>query len=266
MKKTKKITFLFSIIISISIIPIHTSPQKMIVHTSTYFSNIVQYISYVKCLSISIYFLSCLHKKNYYYKPCNIIEKEGYIQIDTTFFFHHSTKFCLQKVLRTGSLKPIITLLQKTSDQLNSQSPRFIHEIFLLIFTVYKQILLQECNEHHHVLKKTTLTTIIEVSDKINQLPIAEVLSAIDMLMTELPPFLEKYELTSTITWKNWLKKYWWVPPVFGGWFALRILLSFQQSYFYRHGYPRPPHPSMDTVITDPELLNLKRDKDTNQK
>jgi len=226
-----------------------------------------KYFSYLKYLSISIYFLSHLHKKNYRYKPCNTIEQKNCIQIDSTLFFHPKIRSCFHKVLHTKSVQPIIQLLQETIHPSNFRNTIFVHEIFLLIFTVYKQILLQECKEHDHVLKKTTLTTIVEVGDKINQLPIAEVLSAIDMLMTELPPFLEKYELNSAITWRTWIKKYWWVPPVFGGWFGLKILLNFQQSYYYdyRYGYARPPRLSTDTIITDPELLKITKDK-TDQK
>jgi hypothetical protein len=92
------------------------------------------------------------------------------------------------------------------------------------------------------------------------------------MLMTELPPFLEKYELNSSITWRNWLKKYWWVPPVFGGWFALRILVNFQKGYYYdiydiRHPQARPPRLQHDKVITNPEeLSHLMRNKNGNEK
>jgi hypothetical protein len=214
----------------------------------------------------SFYFLSHLSQHNYRYIPCNARQEDDYIQIDTTLFFHPKTKSCLCKVLQTGSLNPIVTLLKEATYAAHVKDHALVHETFLLIFTVHKQILFQQCKEHHHFLKKTTVNTLVEVSDKINQLPIAEVLDAIDMLMTELPPFLEKYELTSTITWRNWLKKYWWVPPVFGGWFGLRILLNFQKIYDYdkRHHYSRPPR-LYDTVITDPELLKITREQE-NQK
>src|SRR6266478_2356794 len=191
MKRTKKITILLCILIHDIILIPNDSCSRTLRYTPSghsgravqntklsYFNKLLTHFSYIKYFAISIYFLSRLHKKNYRYKPCNAFEQKDYIQIDTAFFFHNKTKSCLHNVLYTKSLKPIIALLQETYDHLNIQDHNFIHEIFLLIFTVHKQILLQECKEHHHVLKKATLTTIIEVSDKINQLPIAEVLSA----------------------------------------------------------------------------------------
>ena len=128
------------------------------------------------------------------------------------------------------------------------------------MFTIHKQILFHECEESSHILKKTTFETILEISERINQLPIAEVLSAIDMLVTELPPFLEKYELHSTLTWKNWLKKYWWVPPVFGAWFGLKILLHLQRQQFYYSPYiPRPSIPLEPIITNDPALLEIRQ-------
>jgi hypothetical protein len=83
------------------------------------------------------------------------------------------------------------------------------------------------------------------------------------MLVNELPPFLEKYEFHSKITWKEWLKKYWWVPPVFGAWFGLKILLSLQRPYYYFSPYtPKPSIPLQPIVTTDPALLEIMRDEE----
>jgi hypothetical protein len=161
------------------------------------------------------------------------------------------------------SIAPLLLLLKKVKKYHLLQDYQFFHEFFLLIFTVHKQILFNECEGEAYSLKKTTLTTILEISEKINQLPIAEVLSAIDMLVTELPPFLEKYEFHSTITWKNWFKKYWWVPPVFGAWFGLKILLHLQRQQFYYSPYISPkPQISLQPIITnDPALLEIRQDQ-----
>src|SRR5258708_20692588 len=99
MKKTKKIVILFSILMhTITPSAVNTAfSERNKIHKHTYFNNLIKHFSYIKCLAISIYFLSRLHKKNYYYKPCNVIEQKDYIQIDATFFFHTSTKSFLQK-------------------------------------------------------------------------------------------------------------------------------------------------------------------------
>jgi len=247
--------------------------DSIITTSSSCFHACKMYYTYVSHISESLYFLSHLSQGDYCYIPCNMIEKEHCIQIDKALFFHKKTRSCLHKVLQTGSVAPIITLFRQVRYPQYLNDHALMHEIFFLIFIIHKQILLQECKENDHSVKKSTLDTLVEVSDKINQLPITEVLSAIDMLMTELPPFLEKYELNSSITWRNWLKKYWWVPPVFGGWFALRILVNFQKGYYYydiydiRHPQPRPSRLQHDTVITNPEeLSHLMRNKNGNEK
>lgn len=161
----------------------------------------------------------------------------------------------------TQSLNPILFLFSAIKHKYFYDN-QFIHELFLLIFTVQKEIILQECQEHSHKLKRTTLETVLQVSEKINQLPIAGVLSAIDMLITEIPPILEKYEVYSTMTWKDWLKKYWWAPPIFGGWFALKILFYLQRQSFYYSSplYTPRPQVSLSPITThDPALLEIRQ-------
>jgi len=127
---------------------------------------------------------------------------------------------------------------------------------------LYKLILLRKCKEDSHILMKTALNNLLEISEKINQLPIAEILNTIDMLAKELPPFLEKYEFHSKITWKAWLKKYWWVPPIFIGWFGLKVLLNLQRPYFYYSSYllPRPQIPLQPIITNDPALLEIRKE------
>lgn len=265
MKKVRKSVALLGIFISAIILPKHTTPTK-----TTPYHNIVTHIHYIKCLSKSTYVLSRLYKQHYYYKPCNCIEQKDCIQVDSTNFSHKKMRDCLQKMVLTGSLKPLLVLLREVKNYRLLQDNLFFHEFFLLIFTVHKQILFHESEENPHALKHTTFETIIDISNKINQLPIAEVLSAIDMLVTELPAFLEKYEFHSKITWQEWLKKYWWVPPVFGAWFGLKILLRLQRpQFFYSSPYlaPRPQIPLEPIVLveptelTNPVLLEIRQNK-----
>jgi hypothetical protein len=209
------------------------------------YGHITTYLYYTNHLAKSIYYLSLLDKQNYHYKPCNIIKEKNSILIDSTYFFNHKIITCIDKMLLLNRLTPLLVLLNEIIKYEHFENKAFMHELFLLIFTVHKQILFHECDESNtYALKTVTISTIIEISEKINQLPIAEILNAIDMLVTELPPFLEKYEFNSKISWKEWFKKYWWVPPIFSGWFGLKILLSLQKPHFYYSPYlgltPKP--------------------------
>lgn len=221
------------------------------------YRDMANHFYYIKRLAQSAHFLSLLHKQHYLYKPCNIIKEQNSISIDSTFFSHPKIVSCISKMLSTETLKPIVMLLTDMTHYGYFKDEQFVHEFFLLIFIVHKQILFHECDEtHSYVLKTISLNTIIEISEKINQLPIAEILNAIDMLVTELPPFLEKYEFNSTISWKAWLKKYWWVPPIFSGWFGLKVLLSLQKPHFFYSPYLAPkPLLTLPPIQTDDPAL-----------
>lgn len=111
--------------------------------------------------------------------------------------------------------------------------------------------------------KTSTLETIINISQKIDKLPLSEILHTIDMLTDELPAFLEKYEFNSTISWKAWLKKYWWIPPVTTFWFGLKILIKFQHKPNYlTYGYYQQPIPT-PIITNDPALLEIMRKQET---
>lgn len=222
-----------------------------------FFKNIAMRCYYIKRLTQSVYFLSLLDRQGYTYRPCNMIRQGIYTQIDSVSFFHHKITICINNMLFFGSIKPLLLLLKEIKQYQYLHDKQLTYELLLLIFTVHKQIIWHECEDNGHSLKTITLNDIIIISEKINQLPIAEVLNAIDMLVTELPPFLEKYEFNSKISWKAWLKKYWWVPPAFGIWFCLKILLRLQrpQYYFSAYSTPKPPMPTF--VNSDPVLEEI---------
>jgi hypothetical protein len=223
----------------------------------------------MQCVARSLDFLSLLDEQQYCFKLCDCVRDTHCIQIDATRFFNPQVKSCIQKIRTTQSLKPVISLLRKTKNNYPHYNKQLLHEIFLLIFAIHKQIFLEKYQDKPQAFKKVDLNTILEISERINQLPIAEVLNAIDMLITELPPFLEKYEFNSKISWKEWLKKYWWVPPIFGGWFALKVLLSLQRPHYYFSPYlnSRPTIPLPPIITNDPVLAEIivdpKKDKNS---
>ena len=48
----------------------------------------------------------------------------------------------------------------------------------------------------------------------IDSMQVKEVLETLDMILEELPAFVEKYELNSELSWKEWKKKHWLLAPV----------------------------------------------------
>lgn len=267
MKKVITITILLTVFINTTMLPYHTllktTAWRHHIKKQANHQRIATHFYCVTCLHKSIYFLSRLDQQHYCYNPCNYIEQQNSLQLESTIFSHPTICNYIKQAINSQSLRPILLLLKYTEQTLNAQSDHFLHETLILIFVIHKHILFNECAQHHHPIKKSTLETIIMINNIISQLPIAEVLNAIDMLVNELPPFIEKYELNSQITWKNWLKKYWWVPPVFGVWFGLKILLKLQRPYYFYSTYlsplsPRPQIPLEPIITNDPALLEIR--------
>lgn len=47
----------------------------------------------------------------------------------------------------------------------------------------------------------------------VDQVQVEEVIQMLDMILAELPVFIEKYELNSTLSWAEWKKKYGLIAP-----------------------------------------------------
>ena len=60
----------------------------------------------------------------------------------------------------------------------------------------------------------------------LEDLPLEDVLDILDILVEEIPEFIEEYKLDSEMTWNDWLKKYWLVAPVAFAAICLKAYLS----------------------------------------
>ena len=227
-------------------------------------NDIIKHFYYIKRLQPSISVTNLLRQNNYYYKQDLTIQKNNSVSLHSIIFHHYKIVACIKAMNTTACLKPLLFLLREVKQYRQIQDESFIRELLLLILIVYKDILAQATNDNDLTTTKSALTTIVEITHTIDQLPIAELLNTIDMLVEELPAFLEKYEFNTTMTWKKWLRKYWWVPPIIIGWFGLKILLTFQHkpTLFGQGGlYQQKPSP---IITTDPALLELMRDNAKN--
>jgi len=63
---------------------------------------------------------------------------------------------------------------------------------------------------------------IIE-NKNIDPVKVEEVLKVLDMILAELPMFIEHYELNSELSWKEWKKKYWLLAPAGATILSLKI-------------------------------------------
>lgn len=232
-----------------------TPPHKQILRTGELITcDDDNALYYIQRLSQTKHLLSYLNTKNYQLHTDIVIKTNTCILYNDIAFDHYKIVACIYALNRQHSLEPLIALLREAEQYRQIQSDNFIKELLMLIIITYKEILLDTACSKHTETKKSVLETIINISHKLDQLPIAELLNAIDMLTQELPRFLEKYEFHSDLTWKEWLKKYWWIPPVIVAWFGLKVLVEFQHRPFH-YFPPYKPHVSTE-VHNDNAFIN----------
>ena len=138
-------------------------------------------------------------------------------------FKHPDIALCIKRMETHNNLVPLMSLADEFTKLKLLQNTTFQKEFMILIFTTYRNLIVNNALKYHSPLKKSTLETIAFLYENLENLPLEQILDAIDMLAEELPPLLEKYEFNSDMKWKEWLKKYWWVPPIFLAVFGLRI-------------------------------------------
>lgn len=99
-------------------------------------------------------------------------------------------------------------------------------QIFEKEFALFSLYWYQEMVKAAH-LKNSNI--LIQHKAGIADLPLEDILDALDYLTDELPLFLEKYEFKSELTWKEWFKKYWLIGPIAVAGFAIRMYLMLKK-------------------------------------
>ncbi len=175
--------------------------------------------------------------------------------VSTTYDFKHKNILqCIESVNEKKTLKPLITLIDEFNRYKLIQDRLYNKEFLLLIFSSYRNILINNAQLYRIPIKKTILESIAFIHDNLEHLPMEQVLDAIDILIDELPQIVEHYELNSDISWKKWLKKYWWVPPIVGGGLFVKIWLTVNTDSHeaptpsIRHSRPLTPSGSDDNL------------------
>jgi hypothetical protein len=81
-----------------------------------------------------------------------------------------------------------------------------------------------------HVQKEASPTNITkDSSPDLNTATLEQLLDAIDLIIDTLPDILERYEFNNNeISWKKWLRKYWWAPMFIGASVGLRLWIALQ--------------------------------------
>lgn len=182
----------------------------------------------IKRLHKHFYLLNQFNKKN---KKEHLIDWETQaavpffldLDVNCSSYKHPLVVLCLKKMNMLRSLDPLFEtwdIFLKEYKQV--EGSLFLHEISILTFCLYKNIL---CTLDAQRGQRVNAVEIINLYNKINGLPIDEVLTALDHCYVRLIFVLKEYEFFSTMSWGEWLAKYWWLPPMVAIGFLWKIVL-----------------------------------------
>lgn len=147
----------------------------------------------------------------------------------------------------------IISLIQIIANKRNIRSlistwKALLRYKYIQNDSIMREFTLLLCLLYNHVLKVYQVDEFIR-SEKMHHggaqldtMALEEVLDMLDILVDELPGFIQKYELDSELTWKGWMRKYWLVAPVAFSALCLKVYLSV---YNGQHPPVQPPPPAI---------------------
>jgi hypothetical protein len=146
--------------------------------------------------------------------------------IDCASYKHDCVVLCLKQMKASRTIDPFFeTWNIFLKNYRHVETELFVKEMSVLLFFLYKNILFSldkkklyianELSPFQDTLNdRVTMPEIVALYNKISLLPINEVLFALDHCYIRLVLILKEYEFYSSMSWLQWIEKYWWLPPV----------------------------------------------------
>jgi hypothetical protein len=173
----------------------------------------------IEGLEKAAHLIAQLDKRGIFPKLCARIASTVCTVFDNdTIFEHEEITRCKELIEQTKSLQPFIELWAGMQKNLPHLTLPYLREIAILILKIYKAIY-TACSPVVSAIgsatKNLALQAIALLFSNIASLQAFELLNIIEKLTVQIPKLLEKYEITTgTLTWKEWIIKYWWLPPM----------------------------------------------------
>lgn len=149
---------------------------------------------------------------NYFYENGQKLHVRPVYCLDLSYYKHELSRLCVKKIIHSQSLKSILEVWDVFWAMYRTIDPRlFLGEFSIILFCVYKDLLLELC-EYTHI--RVSIVEIIELSDKIASLPIEQILEVLEQCYNKFFIIMHDYGFHSDLNWTEWLREYWWVPPI----------------------------------------------------
>lgn len=151
--------------------------------------------------------------------------------------YHDATVITTIQLLCTkGNILPLTSLWASLSRYKLVRNREVMQEFSVLLVTLLKLSAANLKGEEEQDLDQEYV--LKDMTGGLENMPLEEVLDILDILVDELPQFLEKYEFDSDLTWRTWGKKYGIVASVAAIALGIRIYLT------YKTGDAPVPHSS----------------------
>lgn len=173
----------------------------------------------MKRLEKAIALIERLDKRGVFPKLCaHISGPTCAVLDDDTDFSHEEIIQCKRQIERKKSLKPFLMLWKNIQKTPTNPTVFYLKDVALLILKIYKAIY-TVCSPvlptMEPINKNLAFQALGLLFGNIAHLQAFELLSIIEKLTVQIPKLLEKYEITTgNLTWKQWIVKYWWLPPM----------------------------------------------------
>ena len=104
------------------------------------------------------------------------------------------------------------------------EDDHFMHD-----FAVYTLMLLY-CQAPERIFKSLTHADLIAMQHRIEQLPLEDILKAIDLVVKQVHNVVNHYQ-KSGLTLSGWLKKYWWAPSMIITTVVIKCFLLYYKNF-----------------------------------
>lgn len=101
-------------------------------------------------------------------------------------FSHERMNYCFNQMTMSKNLEPFLHAWQEFSRYRHAGDAHFLKEMLMMLFAVYKDLLLMKLSDDSEEFITTEMNTILDLYEHVNELPLDEILHAIDLTTDKL--------------------------------------------------------------------------------
>ncbi len=219
----KKIFFIIFLLIGKSLIS--NSENQSINHEKISLENTLDRFYIIQRIDPCINAITKLHTDFWFFSIP--IFSYNHVNYDGIIFSNEHIIGLINEVEKEQSIKPILHMWAEIKRYKYLHDSEMIKEftqfIFILIRNSFKHQFPKVFETHAEV--KT-----IYLLDTIESLSLDQILDFLDILIENLLIFVQKYELDSSMSWKEWIQKYWLISPFALSALCIKIYFDYKSS------------------------------------